>query len=573
MNHYYASVWLLTLISTLVAYAAYILLKAFLARWYATVFLLLVSLGFLTVGIFRVVMPGMALTPHTLALSIRVILEPAIRKALDLPRPTSHIALNPAELSISSLVCGGFVGCAAWLCTLMLIPRTRNRSSAGTNERIPDNSNKSVEEKRQAVSETEYHLQLSGVFIGTVSGNPVVLPERETVCHTFLIGATGAGKTGCALNFIESCATRNIGCIVIDGKAQGDVKQFCLDISRLYNKPFYCFDINDPLSSGYNPLRNCAPNNYTSYKDMLINLSDWSDDYYKRCSGDYLQTVLVVLLNAGKQLDFKTLSTYLPPAKLFDLASTLGIPRDELEAIASMQERSNYEGFRGFQRRISELVGSNYGRLFNEASGRQMIDLFTSLQSGDAPIILFSLNFLSAPDASFMAARMIISDIKIAAERLNAADFHEPVFFICDEAGRYLNRAAAEALALLRSYNFHLVVATQSLADIDRVDSTLSESIMTNTNTLICLKINSASEADRLAKRFGTHTVAEHTMRVSQGQHTGESSMRYNESYIVHPNDLKDLTPHTAYVLRELAQPKRTIQKKVKIRLPLTPVG
>jgi type IV secretory pathway TraG/TraD family ATPase VirD4 len=112
------------------------------------------------------------------------------------------------------------------------------------------------------------------------------------------------------------------------------------------------------------------------------------------------------------------------------------------------------------------------------------------------------------------------------------------------------------ALALLRSCNFHLVVATQSLADIDLVDPTLAESIMTNTNTLICLKINSATEADRLAKRFGTHTAAERTMWVSQGQHTGESSMRYNESYIVHPNDLKGLTPFTAYVLRELAQPK-----------------
>jgi type IV secretory pathway TraG/TraD family ATPase VirD4 len=115
-------------------------------------------------------------------------------------------------------------------------------------------------------------------------------------------------------------------------------------------------------------------------------------------------------------------------------------------------------------------------------------------------------------------------------------------------------------------------VATQSLADIDLVDPTLAESIMTNTNTLICLKINSATEADRLAKRFGTHTVAEHTMRVSNGQHTGESSMRLNESYIVHPNDLKGLVPHTAYVLRELAQPKRTIQKKVQIRLPMAPV-
>jgi hypothetical protein len=356
---------------------------------------------------------------------------------------------------------------------------------------------------------------------------------------------------------------------VIDGKAQGDVKQFCLDAAGLYNKPFFCFDLNDPESGGYNPLRNCVPKNYTSFKDMLINLSDWSDDYYKRCSGDYLQTVLVVLLNAKKQLDFKTLSSYLPPAKLYELANTLGIPRDELEAIASMQERSNYEGFRGFQRRINELVGSNYGRLFSEAGDRQMIDLFTSLQNGVAPIILFSLNFLGAPDASFMAARMIISDIKIVAERLNAAGFQEPVFCICDEAGRYFNRAAAEALALLRSYNFHLLVATQSLADIDRVDPTLAESIMTNTNTLICLKINSATEADRLAKRFGTHTVAEHTMRVSQGQHTGESSMRYNESYIVHPNDLKGLVPHTAYVLRELAQPRRTIQKRVKIRRPV----
>jgi type IV secretory pathway TraG/TraD family ATPase VirD4 len=561
MNHF-AQICFLALAVTLVAYAAYSLLKAFLTRWYATAFLA-VLLGLLAAGVFKIL-------PVVLPASVRNLLAPISQVLVGLFLPAGHGAFNMGSVSMFSLMFGGFAGCIAWLCMLISVPRTNTRPGIEAGDRVAASS---IEAKSQDAIETEQRLQQSGVFIGTVSGNPMVLPDRETVCHTFLIGSTGSGKTTCALNFIESCAVRNIGCIVIDGKAQGDVKQFCLEMARQYSKPFFCFDINDPCSSGYNPLRNCAPNNYTSYKDMLINLSDWSDDYYKRCSGDYLQTVLVLLLNAKKQLDFKTLSSYLPPAKLFELASKLGIPQDELETIASMQERSNYEGFRGFHRRISELVGSNYGRLFIETGGRQMIDLFTSLQNGDAPIILFSLNFLGAPDASFMAARMIISDIKIVAERLNAAGSHNPVFCICDEAGRYFNRAATEALALLRSYNFHLVVATQSLADIDLVDPTLAESIMTNTNTLICLKINSATEADRLAKRFGTHTVAEHTMRVSQGQHTGESSMRYNESYIVHPNDLKELTPFTAYILRELAQPKRTIQKKVKVRLPVAQIG
>jgi len=565
VNNYFT----LALLVGLAAYAMYNLLRAFLAPWYAAIFLLLASLGFMAVGVFRVILPGVPLTLPMLPIAVRIILAPSCHRVLGMPLPAGRIVLNPASISMISLVCGGFSGCIAWLCSLMAAPRLKARPGITADDRTVD----SYREQQLIAAEPDQCLQQSGVCIGTLSGNPVILPARETVCHTFLIGSTGSGKTTCALNFIESCAVRNIGCIVIDGKAQGDVKQFCQEMSRRYNKPFFCFDINDPSSSGYNPLQNCAPNNYTSYKDMLINLSDWSDDYYKRCSGDYLQTVLVVLLNAKKQLDFKTLSSYLPPAKLFELSSTLGIPKDELETVASMQERSNYEGFWGFHRRISELVGSNYGRLFSEASGRQMIDLFTSLQNDDAPIILFSLNFLGAPDASFMAARMIISDIKIVAERLNTAGSHNPVFCICDEAGRYFNRAATEALALLRSYNFHLVVATQSLADIDLVDPTLAESIMTNTNTLICLKINSATEADRLAKRFGTHTIAEHTMRVSQGQHTGESSMRYNEGYIVHPNDLKELTPFTAYVLRELAQPKRTIQKKVKVRLPVAREG
>lgn len=559
---------ILTLFIVLAAYAVYSLLGAFLAPWYGAVLLLLVSTYFMVDAIVRMILPGVPVTFFTLGLAFRIILLPSVHRVLVLPIPAGRV-FSPAGVGMISLISGGVAGSSLWLCALIIALRGKRPGSEDTTGRTAVSTRES---NRQGTG-ANLSLQQSGVFIGTVSGNPVVLPDRETVCHTFVIGSTGSGKTTCLLNFIESCAVRNTGCIVIDGKAQGDVKQFCLELAKQHNRPFFCFDINDPMSCGYNPLINCVPNNYTSYKDLLINLSDWSDDYYKRCSGDYLQTVLVVLLNAGKRLDFKTLCTYLPPAKLFELASALRIPGDELEAIASMQERSNYEGFRGFQRRISELVGSNYGRLFNEASGRQMIDLFTSLQNDEAPIILFSLNFLGAPDASFMAARMIISDIKIVGERLNAAGFHEAVFCVCDEAGRYFNRAAAEALALLRSYNFHLVVATQSLADIDKVDSTLAESIMTNTNPLVCLKINSANEADRLAKRFGTHQAAEYTMRVSDGQHTGESSLRYNESYIVHPNDLKGLTPHTAYVLRELAQPKRTIQKKVRIRLPITSVG
>ena len=201
MNNYFT----LVLLVALAAYAMYNLLGAFLAPWYAATFLLLAFLGLMAAGIFRAILPGVPLTLQMLPIAVRIILAPSCHRVLGLPLPAGRIVLNVASVSLISLVCGGLFGCIAWLCALMAAPRLKARPGITAGDRTVDSSG----EQQLIATESDQRLQQSGVYIGAVSGNPVILPARETVCHTFLIGSTGSGKTTCALNFIESCAVRN----------------------------------------------------------------------------------------------------------------------------------------------------------------------------------------------------------------------------------------------------------------------------------------------------------------------------------------------------------------------------
>ena len=105
--------------------------------------------------------------------------------------------------------------------------------------------------------------------------SPIYMPNDCK--HVFVCGTTGSGKTVALSNFIKSGIDNDYPMLIVDGK--GDIgKNSIVDIVNKLGakKKIYVVNLNNPVnSSKYNPFRNATP---TIVKDMLINLTEWSEE-------------------------------------------------------------------------------------------------------------------------------------------------------------------------------------------------------------------------------------------------------------------------------------------------------
>ena len=160
-------------------------------------------------------------------------------------------------------------------------------------------------------------------FLGKSGKRGVYVPSSAK--HIFTVGTTRSGKTVAVANFIKSGIDYDYPLLIVDGK--GDVNNdSMIDIVRkLYekrenrDKKLYIINMNDPLNSAkYNPFKNTSP---TVIKDMLINLTTWTEEHYKLNTERYLQRLIDLLLKADISTSLKNIIAFIEPVKFTSLSA------------------------------------------------------------------------------------------------------------------------------------------------------------------------------------------------------------------------------------------------------------
>jgi hypothetical protein len=121
-------------------------------------------------------------------------------------------------------------------------------------------------------------------------------------------------------------------------------------------------------------------------------------------------------------------------------------------------------------------------------------------------------------------------------------------------------------LARGRSAGLSVVLSTQELADLSRVDPAFAEQVLGNTNLKLIHRQDVPESAERLAGVAGTRSSFEETLQTERspfvslggkrlgghrGRNTGLGSIRQVEHYVVHPNVLKQLEQGSAVLIRK----------------------
>jgi type IV secretory pathway TraG/TraD family ATPase VirD4 len=418
--------------------------------------------------------------------------------------------------------------------------------------------------KKEIVSKNESEITREETLIGYKSGKiPVYTDDKAK--HIFICGTTGSGKTVALSNYIKSAVDKNYPLLLIDGKGDindGSMLDIVLKLKK--DKKLYVINMVEPITSDkYNPFAGANP---TTCKDMLINMSEWSEEHYKANTERYLERLIRLLNLSGITLTFKNIIDHMPSKEMQILSAKLNkegvISKDEHLSNVELTKTSGIIANAACAR-FSLIQESEIGNIFADNG----IDIHKALSEN--AIILFILNPLSYPELSPLLGRLILIDSKKAVSKMFTQKIAERLFFIMDEINVYASPTLIDLINKSRSANVTCIPATQSLADLEYIaGEAFKNQIIENCNNYIIMRQNSAKSAEEWANIIGTKQTMEVTYQIEQSNQlsasTGKGSAKLVREYKYHPDDIKSLrTGEAVYLSKD-----QNKSAKIKVNMP-----
>ena len=388
------------------------------------------------------------------------------------------------------------------------------------------------------------------VYIG-ISANKQNVFIPSDAKHVFICGTTGSGKTVALSNFLVSGAWHNYPMLIIDGKGDTDVGSLLEMAKRLCGgRKLYIINLNDPAKSDkYNPFKNTSAD---VIKDMLINMTNWSEEHYKYNTERYIGRLCRLLALQEIAISLDSLTKYLPAVNFIKLSKDISekglmSKTEHLEDVDLTKTSGKIA--ESAAARFATIRDSDLGQIF-DVSG---IDIYTALEEN--AVILFVLNPLLYPEMSPLIGNLIVIDSKKAISHFYR-EKKKRIFYIMDEINTYANTSLLDLVNKSRSANVTCVLATQSLSDLDHVSGHFKEQVIENCNNYIVLRQNSSVNAEHWGNVIGTRQTLQATYQINGGsgevKSTDLGSLRKVREYLYHPDDIKLLgTGQAIFISRD----------------------
>lgn len=364
------------------------------------------------------------------------------------------------------------------------------------------------------------------------------------VKNIFICGKNGSGKTVAILNFIQEHIKTGEFCVIMDGK--GDIGEYSLydvvtKLSCKYNRKIYIINqTNIDETHSYNPFIGC---NATQVKDMLISMSEWSEEHYKAKAEEYYQAVADFMIKLHIEISFKK---FAKAASNFEFL------------LKNYKDRINQEDFKYYMNVIARCfddVQGSISRFLTIAHGmgshifddsRNTFNIKKARE--EKAIVLVMLNGLEYSDFARGVGKLVLNDIKnTLGDITKIKGYHDSFLCVYDEMSVYFCDMIVDIVNKARSLGGTNILATQTISDIDKIDENVRRSVIGNMHGFVLLKQADDKSAEALAKAVGTKYSTEITSKMDSFGKTGDGTSKIVDEFKVHPNDLKELPLGVAY--------------------------
>jgi len=375
----------------------------------------------------------------------------------------------------------------------------------------------------------------------------VELTDKAANQHTLVLGTTGSGKTVTVSNIVESAINRGLPLIYIDGKGDYDLACRVARYGQQRSRPVSVFAMRGD-SIAYNPL---ATGGFTSKKDRIIELREWTEEHYKKLAEGYLQSVFKVMEICNIPCNMVSLAENLDLKKLKSLVRQheASIP----DAQSLMDELNNQDqaskSIESLVAEIRNFTASEIGHLFRVSDDKPVLTLENIIAKNG--IAYFCLPALEFPSMSQTLGRLIINDLKATMAQQLGSGVKNKLYVIFDEFSVFAGEQVLNVINMGRSAGIHAVLSTQSLSDVasgrkENADHFVNQ-VVGNCNNFILHRQNSPEDAEKLAEMMGTRNTLEYTAQVSQTGPTHMGTVRRTRGFIAHPDEIKSLKAGEAF--------------------------
>jgi conjugal transfer pilus assembly protein TraD len=381
------------------------------------------------------------------------------------------------------------------------------------------------------------------------------LAEEEVAHHVLLLGATGSGKTTSLLRIAEGAIGRGLAFVAVDLKGSPEVSARLAALAAARGRRTFQWSFDGP--DRWNPL---GRGDVSELKDKLIGMETWTEPHYKRAAERYVQTVFTVLATCGENASVARVAELMRPAALnamlrsapADVAGRVSAYLEDLE-----HSRDQRSAIQGLGTRLALLAESSAGRYLEAGPDGHSVDLLSCIRRGD--VVVFSLDSLRYGELAPQVGGLVIQDIKTVASAMLRAGAPLRVLVGLDEISALDGDQLLGLLSRAREAGLAILLSTQELADLARVDPLFADQVLANTNVKIVHRQDVPESAERLSGVLGTYEDWEHTYverdallsLLARSVSPVVGTRRLVDRYVIHPNVFKALVCGHAVVIRK----------------------
>lgn len=388
----------------------------------------------------------------------------------------------------------------------------------------------------------------NGLVLGLTADRrkPLFISNNQRAEHILVLGSTGTGKTTTVLEpaiFSDIMAGRQM--IFITAKEEPDFVQrlfgYAAQANRLADLRFFSLSNSSP-SHSFNPLLDGDP---ASLRDLLMEAFTWDNTYYRDQSKSALFYVLTAMRETGRLLTLRDLYYAFTEKGCLEILSEMVKNPEVKHHLRSYSGDWNHfrEDVKGLAANLEDYTTPQLrGRLCQTGADIQLVEAYKK-----GRILIFVLNSLQYGETARRLGRLIIQNIRYLSGLINSRVKHRPLVPVyIDEFHHFVYPEFFSMIAQCRSANISVTLSTQSFSDLKGSGWDITSQVIQNTNTKIIFRQNDADSADLTARLAGTRTVDRITEQVEKrllfGQtKTGLGSLKSEEEFIIHPNQIRTL--------------------------------
>jgi conjugal transfer pilus assembly protein TraD len=377
---------------------------------------------------------------------------------------------------------------------------------------------------RKALSVSKKTEIEDALGIDTRSKKELLLKDIDFRRHSFIVGASGFGKTNLISILQEHSLRQGRPIIFFDPKGDTDALTTFQRVCEKYKRPCYIFSEHYHDSISLNPLLEGTVNQVV---DRIMRSFDWSEPYYRDASRRSLTSALKKLEKEEKPFTLKA---------IFD-------------ELVQMESKENI----GLIAKLEAILVSDFGRILNsDYSG-----LTLSKVREEQACLYIGLSTQGYGETATAVGKLFLGELlhnsyKTLSDSVDPeAGLKNPISIYFDEFGSLVTPEFIELQNKCRGAGMELTLAVQTSADIDRVNPDLTKQVIENAGNLFILKQRLSDSAQYFAESIGTILSKKQTYRIEDGQQQSMGSEREVHELIVHSDIIKNLGIGQCILLRQ----------------------